>query len=307
MTNLKTRITHLTSSTQTPHKVLGEKGGYCQGNCSKSFAQRLGKGFWSDLKWLKPHDITKCRIFNSSKYSENLGNTKESLCFRTGVRADNFKRVTHVSDVLMGLHKVLQTLPRAKARAGPPWPSKPKGITTQTAFQDNRQNQDTTLRAQTRPQLHHCHLTWMRQEDNCTAELKLHKVMLLGGPARTSMDMKHGSIHPTQGTGSKTLQCWFLHCSSWTFATLQPRKFQASSNTLWYWLRKSWLSGFQAVYKWNWEGCGYSHWQLKHLLPFLSHPDPNLPMAEKYQMTQKELFSWHEGKKNLWWMSGRPL
>lgn len=30
----------------------------------------------------------------------------------------------------MGLHEVLQTLPRAKARAGPPWPSKSKGFTT---------------------------------------------------------------------------------------------------------------------------------------------------------------------------------
>lgn len=93
--------------------------------------------------------------------------------------------------------------------AGPPWPSKPKGFTTQTVFQDNRQNQATTLRAQTRSQLHHCHLTWMRQEDNCTAEPKLPEVMLLSGPAWTLMHVKHGSIHPTQGNGVKDSSAGF--------------------------------------------------------------------------------------------------
>lgn len=159
---------------------------------------------------------------------------REALCFRAGVRGDSFKRVPHVSDVLMGLHEVLQTLPGAKARAGPPQPPKTKGFTTQTAFEHNCQVQATNFRAHTRSQLHHCHLTWMRQEDNCTAEPELPRVMLPGGPAWTWMHMKHGCVHPTQGIGSKTLQCWFLHRSSWTFFTLHPSKFQASLNTLWY-------------------------------------------------------------------------
>lgn len=129
------------------------------------------------------------------------------------MRTGNFKRVSHVSGVLMGLHEVLQTLPWAKAGAGPPQPSKLKGFTTQNAFEHNRQIQAANFRTQTRSQLHHCHLTWMRQEDNCSAEPKLPKVML-PCPALSLMHTKHGSIHPTQGIGSKTLQCWFLHCSS---------------------------------------------------------------------------------------------
>lgn len=199
------------------------------------------------------------------------GKYKGKECFRTGVRAGNFQRVSHVSGVLTGLQEVLQTLPWAKERAGPL--SEPKGFTTQTAFEHNKQMQATHFRAQTRSQLHHCHLTWIRQEENCSAEPKLPRVMLLG-PAWSLMHIKHGSIHHTQGIGSKTLQCWLLHCSSWTFSTLKPSKFQASSNTLRFWLQKRWLSGFQVVYKWNWEGCGYSHWQLKHLL---ITPWPNSP------------------------------
>lgn len=106
------------------------------------------------------------------------------------------KRVSHVSDVLMGLHEILQTLPWAKASAGPPWPSKPKGFTTQTAFEHNSQVQAINLRAQTRSQLHKCHLTWMRQEDNCTAEPRLPRVMLPSGPAWTLMHMKTWEYSP---------------------------------------------------------------------------------------------------------------
>lgn len=113
----------------------------------------------------------------------------------------------------------------------------PKGLTSKARRElllaHNSQVRVTNLGAQTRSQLHHYHLGWMGQGDSYTVDPKLPKVMLPSGPARTLAHMKHVSIYPTQGTGSKTQQYWFLRCSSCTFSILKPSKPQANSNILW--------------------------------------------------------------------------
>lgn len=100
-------------------------------------------------------------------------------------------------------------------------------------FAHNRQVEVTNLGAQTRSQLHHCHLGWMGQGESRTADPKLPKVMLPSGPARTLAHVKYLSIYPVRETGSKMHQYRFLHCSSCTFSILKPSKSQASSNILW--------------------------------------------------------------------------
>lgn len=58
--------------------------------------------------------------------------------------------------------------------------------------------------------------TWLGWGRKTTAQQNLNYLRWCYpcGPALSLMHTKHGSIHPTQGMGSKTLQCWFLHCSS---------------------------------------------------------------------------------------------
>lgn len=199
----------------------------------------------------------------------------------------------------MGLHEVLQTLPWAKASAGPPWPSKPKGFTTQTAFEHNSQVQAINLRAQTRSQLHKCHLTWMRQEDNCTAEPRLPRVMLpvvQHGPWctwNTGVFTQHKELEAKHSSAGVSIAP-AGHSPPYNPVSFKQAQIHCSVD-----FKRDWLSGFQVVYKRNLKGCDYSHRQLKHLLPFSSHPDPNLPMAEKYQMAQKKSFNWHGGEKKL--------
>ena len=76
----------------------------------------------------------------------------------------------------------------------------PKGLASKARhellFAHNSQVQVANLGAQTRSQLHHCHLGWMGQGDSCTADPKLPKVMLPSGPARTLVHVKHVSIYP---------------------------------------------------------------------------------------------------------------
>lgn len=240
-----------------------------------------------------------CRIFNSSKYSENLGNTKGGLCFRTGVRDDTSRGFLMSQTSSWGCMRSCRHCYGLRQVQGHLGLQSQKDSPLKLLL--NTTAKSRPLIWGHRPGPSSTSATWLGWGRKTTAQQNLDYLgwcypVVQHGPWCT---WNMGIFTQHKELEAKHSSAGFCIAPAGHSPPYNPVSFKQAQIHCSVDFKRDWLSGFQVVYKWNLKGCDYSHWQLKHLLPFWSHPDPNLPMAEKYQMAQKKSFNWHGGKKNL--------